>query len=695
MRRTILLAVCAAIAAAGMASHADAYEPRPDYETAIGIVWDDGIPYALTFTAEGELGDAAWNITDGMARIEPHQYTVDDAEWGNNMGYTHMLLDGERHGVVATATVYGPPGAAAVAGPPVLVHVGDAEAYTEENTHESGSFIKVQGNNLRLVVTQTWWAGHDLNQTTTTHHFHSVDGPPVEAPRPSTYGNPFHYAGEDTTKLVVSIDGQNHAVVNTVDGPPVLVDVMGAAALGLGDISSTVPTDYMKWNVPPSLQTVPIDESAEIRIMEVGHGRTWAAINYTGHVRIYEITNPHDIVPANLHHDDDPERLWAEYDRILGSGFGMMHASLEHPGRAAYDIPERLNIGMEAPRLDPAGAWVVAVSPDGTVSAHETDPNTAVSITYEGGRTYASERDAGWHDAVHDIRSYDITDPASPVLVNRTVPYDMEWGELGRAATAHADGAAWALIPVRDEHVAGPAIESKTRTVNVLYEGPMGIPITISTGPVMEVTGLSARHGVNDQVHAGATVRNIHHEPITVRIDRLVVGQFDNTRLVLDKSHQYSQFESPGYSAVWLSGPTSGAGYFGPAISKPAQTIEQDRGLYRTEYYPGVRIVYSAEQWGRVFAYVQATDSITLAPGESKRISATVYTACASDPTILPSIDACGLGGASLSLGVVGSSDGMFRDIWQNRFYHNVELTLVVDGHPEWTVTVGQGWYAR
>lgn len=142
-----------------------------------------------------------------------------------------------------------------------------------------------------------------------------------------------------------------------------------------------------------------------------------------------------------------------------------------------------------------------------------------------------------------------------------------------------------------------------------------------------------------------------------------------------------------------LSGPTSGAGYFGPALSKPAQTIEQDRGIYGTEYHNGVRIVYSAEQWGRVFAYVQAVDSITLNPGESKGIGATIYAACGSDPTI-ELLNACGLGGASLSLGAVGSGGGTFRDDWQNSFYHNVELTLVVDGHPEWTTTVGQGRYA-
>jgi hypothetical protein len=323
--------------------------------------------------------------------------------------------------------------------------------------------------------------------------------------------------------------------------------------------------------------------------------------------------------------------------------------------------------------------WVVAVSPDGTISAYEMDPNTAASVIQEGGHAYAAERDEGWSGAAHDVRAYDIADPASLKIVNFTVPNHAVWGEPGRAATMHVGDTTWALMPVRDEHVAGPVLESVIRSVKVLHEGPMDLYTTISTGPVIEVAGPQASVS-GDRISAGATVRNVHHEPVTVRIDRLVIGS-----LVLESAHPYSSFEHPGYGSVRIGGETNG-GYFGPSRAYGETDIVQYDSYHDTDrYYDGVNIIYSAEQWGRVFAYVQATDSITLAPGESKRIGATIYTACGSDPTI-KMLNACGLGGASLSQ----PGGYTYTDIFGGRFYTNVELTLVVDGHPEWTTTVAQ-----
>lgn len=654
MRRTVLhLLVSCAAAAALVAAHvapADAYEPRPDYNTAIGVVWDGSLPYALTFTAAGELGDTAWNITDNMSRLYPNPYTVDDAEWGNRMGYTYMYLDGERYGIVAVAGGL----------PPVLVGIGEAEPYMGDGVvvnRDGGatgpwSYLQVSVDSGLLVVQQSH--GYDREYNGTLYHFHGADEPPVEVQgelSPNLVG--------DYTMIVVNVNGRNHAVVNMVDSPPVLADVMEAAALGLGDISGTTPISYVQLDAPPTLQAVQIDTGAEIRTMDVGTDRTWAAVNYGGQVHIYEITDPHDIVRANLHHTENATQLWEEYDRVLGTGAGIVHAVLEHPGRAGYDIPKRLNVVQDFPRLDAAGTWAVTVSPGGGISVMEADPNTAVSVAYADGRTYAAERDAGWSGGEHDIRTYDATDPANVVRANHT-HYGM-WGEPGRAAIISADNnMTWALVSVRDDYV---------------------------EGPVMEITDFNVRTG---GINADVEVRNIHHEPITVRIDRLKVSN-----VVMEVAHPYSSFESPGYGAVRISGPTVG-GYYGPTQAYLGQDIPYKRPLGNGVYDHGTHwdthVIYSNEKYGRVFAYVQDTGSIRLEPGESKSIGATIHVPCGSEPRIkLP--NACGLGGASLALGWISGGDPYFDYDVLAYIYPDAELTLVVDNHPEWTETVGSGRY--
>ena len=235
-----MLAACALAAA-----HPAWADPVPDLGVAVGIVWDGGLPYALTFDPETELGEAAWNVTGGMDLVWPHPYTVDDIEWGSELGYAHIPLDGARHAVVA-----------AVDGPPVLVHIGDAEPYLGENSRESGSGMAVQWNGGLLVVTQGWWTGPDFSYA--THHFSGAEGPPVEFRCPPEVCAPFHIHPRDgnpieiqgrlsvgwdsePTMVLVNVDGAPHAVVNTVEGPPVLVDPMEAAALGLGDITVMEP----------------------------------------------------------------------------------------------------------------------------------------------------------------------------------------------------------------------------------------------------------------------------------------------------------------------------------------------------------------------------------------------------------------------------------------------------------------------
>ena len=251
MRRATTLALLASCALAA-AHPAWADGPAPDLSVAVGIVWDDmGLPYALTFDAETELGEAAWNITDGMDLVWPHPYTVDDVEWSGTLGYAHIHLDGERHAVVAADD-----------GIPVLVQVGEAEPYRGGDL----SLIRVHGNSDRVLVLQSSFVEnwetvrrqalaehpsvpiHEVPNTwatATAYHFYGVGEPPVEVAVPGA-GNRPSYEGPDPTMLVVSIDGLNHAVVNMVAGPPVLAGPMEAAALGLGDITVMEP-DVCVW----------------------------------------------------------------------------------------------------------------------------------------------------------------------------------------------------------------------------------------------------------------------------------------------------------------------------------------------------------------------------------------------------------------------------------------------------------------
>lgn len=731
MRHTILLAVCIAITMASMASYTDAYEPMPNLDAAVGIVWENGIQYALTFTADGGVSDTAWNVTNMMAPISPHTYTIDDAEWGNNMGYTHILLDGVRHGVVA-----------ALDGPPVLVQVGDAEPYmdniiTESGeviTDEPGSVIRVRVESGLIVATQTWWTGDGQNTTDATHHFQSVHEPPTEAPRPDWYGKS-HSAVWDPTMIIVGIRGQNYAVVNMVDGPPVLADAMKAAALGLGDISGIVPVDYVRLDIPPRMQAMPVDESAAIHILADMAGGTYAAVWWNGDARVYDITNPlepravdmynvvgldapwgvgdaphiwfesqmygnvtlHEpgTVPAPYirefpagtlfdpfgrvydgrslyHHDALRVSVLDMFDRLPGDahpshGTSIAYANLVHAGRAGHAIPVWFDSASVEERARADGVWAVVAYGD-TVTLAETRPDTEVAVAYDAGRTYVMERVAG----TNTVLVYDIADPASPEPVDAAVPYDGEWGAPGQAITHDMGDTTWALVPVRDEHI---------------------------EGEIMVISSVSATVGKLDQIYAGATVRNVHYEPIVVRIDRVDIGHSPSHKIILEQSHKYSAFESPGDGAVRISGPVDG-GYFGPSVAYPAvEEIKQyDHYHDRPEYYGDVNIIYSAEKWGRVLAYTQVEDYVRLAPGESERISVVVYDPCKKDDGSISMPNACGLGGAALSHGYVSSGNDVVLEYtgpFGTEYFLDVRVTLVADGYPERAATVGIGDYSE
>ena len=57
-----------------------------DIGIRVGIVWEEGLPYALSFSHESGLNDVMWNITDGMSPVEQHPYGLGDAEWGRSPG---------------------------------------------------------------------------------------------------------------------------------------------------------------------------------------------------------------------------------------------------------------------------------------------------------------------------------------------------------------------------------------------------------------------------------------------------------------------------------------------------------------------------------------------------------------------------------------------------------------------------------
>lgn len=176
-----------------------------------------------------------------------------------------------------------------------------------------------------------------------------------------------------------------------------------------------------------------------------------------------------------------------------------------------------------------------------------------------------------------------------------------------------------------------------------------------------------------------------------MRIDRLKVSN-----VVVEVAHPYSAFEYPGHGAVRISGPTVG-GHYGPSLAYLGQDIPYKRPLGNGVYDHGTHwdthVIYSNEKYGRVFAYVHATDSIRLEPGESKSVGATIYAPCGKGATIsLP--NSCGLGGASLHMGEVYLTGKPYYDydVFANT-YPDAELTLVVDGHPEWTETIWLGRY--
>ena len=752
----------------------DVAEYRPvDYSASVGIVWD-GLPYAVTF-GPGDLnslnvfdfdvqerihalafwpqdrnllcdiysehydqdtctdlrnratsvGGTAWNITDGMSPVRPNPYGADDAEWGQ-MGYAHLYLDGEKYGVVAT-----------VGGPPALTPVRDVEAYVAESEHEVKSAIDTSGGPGVLSVTQMNLGVGWLNYTLVNHNFYSVDEPAVAAPDGGT-----SIPMRNPTKMVVNIDGQNYAVINTIEGPPVLADPMEAAALGVGDITSVQPADYLRLDVPLRMQAIQVDTTAHVQILKSpqydtvyisqGSGdpsgvrlftgvHTYAAVWAGGLLRIYDITDPlrpHEIAYDRTTGLDAPWR-WGSAPRDIGfaapgygnetlsipqyvtdipyprlipggsilkavqklpedlpaQGTGVAYANLVHPERADHTIPGRFNFGAVEPWVGAEGPWAVIYTGNGIALA-EVNPNAAIAVIRDGGQTYVVERDSGWHSSANHVSAYDVSDPAEPVKTDPATwppsaaaeygrlfePQARGWGDEGRAAVAGFDGIEWALIPVRQE-----------------YAG----------GPIMEVSGLSAglsTHYAN--YNAGVDVRNIHHEPITVNIDRVELGL--GGALILEAAHRYSDFESPETGAVRIIQAPGRNIYSDPTPAYPATEVKN-----RLETIFGststAHVIYSSSYNpssydNRVFAYVTGGNPIHLAPGEAKRISVGIYSPCLDDtPYELPG--ACGIGGARLDLGSLSLTDWSGPDRNTIKF---AEITVVANGYPERSVTVSR-----
>ena len=81
---------------------------------------------------------------------------------------------------------------------------------------------------------------------------------------------------------------------------------------------------------------------------------------------------------------------------------------------------------------------------------------------------------------------------------------------MGRAGPGRdpSNNATWALVPLREEYV---------------------------DGPIIEVAEAAAGFGEGVR-YAAVTVRNVHYEPIVVRIDRLDTGT-----LLLEVANQYKR----------------------------------------------------------------------------------------------------------------------------------------------------------
>lgn len=462
MKQTALLVIAALCAASAAAADAWADQPRPDTGVAVGIVHgDDNTLYVLVFSTEGSGTITAWNATAGMAPVEPNPFSLDDAAWGSDLGYAHFDLDGARHAAVAV-----------VGGPPVIIQAIDAVPYVGENTGESWSFISIDANNERLAVQQRHGSDH-YGFNITIYHFYGVGEPASEIREEfraawgkhqgrwnytTTYFGAVEKFGVGweggPTMAVVSIDRMSYAAVNTVEGPPVLVDALEAATLGLGDITDITPADYLRWDHPPRLLATPVDASAEVAVLAGSDGNTYAVVFAGNTFNIHNITDPRN--PLEV------DSLSMQTTR-LAKGTGIMHVTLTHPVRGGYDVPDRFDLGGAAARVGPEGTWAVVATPDGGIVLAETHPNTAVAVLRDGGRVLAVERDGGWEEVYTGrggatfgdpgVRAYDLADPASPVPVDpETLPpiQDGSFGAPGRAVTTEINGTAWVLVPVRE-----------------------------------------------------------------------------------------------------------------------------------------------------------------------------------------------------------------------------------------------------
>lgn len=60
-------------------------------------------------------------------------------------------------------------------------------------------------------------------------------------------------------------------------------------------------------------------------MMYVGNDRIRAAVNQSRLICIHEITDPYNVVLANLCHTENAEGLCAEYGRWLNTGMSIVH----------------------------------------------------------------------------------------------------------------------------------------------------------------------------------------------------------------------------------------------------------------------------------------------------------------------------------------------------------------------------------
>ena len=631
---------------------------RPDMRANIGLVWEEGAPYALT--VDDGVNITVWNVTDGMSPVPTHNHTINDAEWST--GHFHVHIDGIKHGVVAV-----------VGGPPELVNIDGMEIDWSPIGDRIGTTLHVSGDaemSVRQIV---------RNTTTGEYPEYTFLGPGA----PSATGiaahdwRPGRTSGWVDVAGVVSVGWQPHALVETTSGIPVLVDAVTAAALGLPDPAapgfakgvmslwddaggvhwSGVDPDwhwterlYLWWSpYEPRMDVIPVD-AVPVRILDGGCARTYAAVGEHGSLQIYDISNP--LEPRMVEPVGEGDIPWLHDEgAVLDSGVGVAHVELRNPERAAYQIPNHFRVVDELPRLDASGTWAVAALRGGGLAISEIHSGATVEVARNGTVVWAAERGSGWDDVV-DTRAYDITNPES---YSQASPYGApgvaEAGEPGRAVAVDVDNATYALASVRED----------------------------PTTPVLNITNLRASHDGWDRISVIYEVTNLHHEPLEVWVDRAVVGDPYPSTLILEQSHPYSTFESPGLGSARISGNTAG-GYFGPSAAEFGEDVPHTKYGYES-FHRDVRILYSSEAYGRVFAYVQMQDSVHLDPGETKEVGIRITAPCVQNEPSIETPESCGLGGAAL--------------ITRNISMSHVGLALVAGGFPEQVAVAGNGDYSE